>query len=274
MEAVAKVHVHPVVLLSIIDSYERRTAFEDQIVGTLLGTFEKGIIEVTHSFPVLYKVSNGEVSIRINYAHTMLKLERRVSRYSRPVGWYSTGSDVTEAAHLIHRDNYMRSFKNPIFLLVNPNLNFGEKMSIQAFQSHNIGIPDGTMGSIFFPLQVNLQFFDTERCAVDMMLADILNKDNQLSEAKDDLSYLYNLTTRLLSLLEKVNAKVEAYAKGSNTPMDSELGMSIARLLFSIPKLDADNVEDLISSSFKDLLMVTYLTNLIRSHTKLLSIAH
>lgn len=93
-------------------------------------------------------------------------------------------------------------------------------------------------------------------------------------QAKDDLSYLYNLTTRLLSLLEKVNAKVEAYAKGSNTPIDSELGMAIARLLFSTPKLDSDNVEDLISSSFKDLLMVTYLTNLIRSHTKLLSIAH
>lgn len=39
MEAVAKVHVHPVVLLSIIDSYERRPDFEDQIVGTLLGLY-------------------------------------------------------------------------------------------------------------------------------------------------------------------------------------------------------------------------------------------
>lgn len=42
------------------------------------GTFEKGIIEVTHSFPVPHKVFKGEVSIRLNYAHTMLKLERKV----------------------------------------------------------------------------------------------------------------------------------------------------------------------------------------------------
>ena len=37
MEAVAKVHVHPVVLLSIIDSYERRNEDSQNVVGTLLG---------------------------------------------------------------------------------------------------------------------------------------------------------------------------------------------------------------------------------------------
>ena len=74
-------------------------------------------------------------------------------------------------------------------------------------------------------------------------------------------------------MLERVNAKVEAYADGSQ-PGDSELGMAISRVMFFTPKLDSDNVEELISSSFKDLLMVTYLTNLIRSHTKLLSLAH
>ncbi|VUZ46409.1 unnamed protein product [Hymenolepis diminuta] len=286
MEAVAKVHVHPVVLLSIIDAYEKRPDFNDQIIGTLLGmlcyykftfitgTFEKGIIEVTHCFPVPHKVHKGEVSMRINFSQTMLGLERKVSRYSRPVGWFSTGSDVTEAAHLIHKDNYMKSLKNPIFLLVNPNLIVGEKMSIQAFQSHNIGVPYGTVGSIFLPLEVNLQFYDTERCAVDMMTGDVLNGGEDSSEPKCDLSYLYNLTNRLVALLEKINSKLEGYAKGEKESIDSGLGMAISRLLFATPKLDAENVEDLISSSFKDLLMVTYLTNMIRAHAKILSIAH
>ncbi len=76
-------------------------------------------------------------------------------------------------------------------------------------------------------------------------------------------------------MLEKVIAKVEASANTEGDAVaDPELGMAIARLLFATPKLDSDNVEELISSSFKDLLMVTYLTNLIRSHTKLLSLAH
>nr|CDS30317.1 eukaryotic translation initiation factor 3 [Hymenolepis microstoma] len=213
MEAVARVHVHPVVLLSIVDAYEKRPEFNDQIIGTLLGM-----------------VHDGEVSMKLSFSQTMLSLERKVSRYSRPVGWFSTGSEVTEAEHLIHKDNYKKSQKNPIFLLVNPNLMFGEKMSIQAFQSQCIG-------------------------------------------PKGDLSYLYNLTNRLLALLEKVNSKVEDYAKGEK-PVDSDLGMAISRLLFATPKLDAENVEDLISSSFKDLLMVTYLTNMIRAHAKILSIAH
>ena len=37
MEAVAKAHVHPVVLLSIIDSFERRNEDAQNVVGTLLG---------------------------------------------------------------------------------------------------------------------------------------------------------------------------------------------------------------------------------------------
>ncbi|VDO06888.1 unnamed protein product [Rodentolepis nana] len=256
MEAFARVHVHPVVLLSIIDAYEKRPDFNDQIIGTLLGM-----------------VHDGEVSMKLSFSQTMLSLERKVSRYSRPVGWFSTGSDVTEAEHLIHKDNYKKSQKNPIFLLVNPNLIVSEKMSIQAFQSQCIGVPGGTMGTIFLPLEVNLQFYDTERCVVDMMNEDVLNGGESASEPKGDLSYLYNLTNRLLALLEKVNSKVEDYAKGDKS-VDSDLGMAISRLLFATPKLDAENVEDLISSSFKDLLMVTYLTNMIRAHAKILSIAH
>lgn len=73
-------------------------------------------------------------------------------------------------------------------------------------------------------------------------------------------------------MLKKIITKVEAASATDNG--DSELGMAISRLLFATPKLDSDNVEELVSSSFKDLLMVTYLTNMIRSHTKLLSLAH
>lgn len=74
-------------------------------------------------------------------------------------------------------------------------------------------------------------------------------------------------------MLGPVRAKVGEMANGER-PADNEVGLAIARLLFATPKLDSDNVEELISSSFKDLLMVTYLTNLIRSHTKLLNLAH
>ncbi len=44
MEAVAKVHVHPVVLLSIIDSFERRKKDANNVVGTLLGPFNFTIL--------------------------------------------------------------------------------------------------------------------------------------------------------------------------------------------------------------------------------------
>ncbi|VDM04869.1 unnamed protein product [Schistocephalus solidus] len=259
--------------MSIIDSYERRNEDSKNVVGTLLGTYEKGIIEVTHCFAVPHKESNTEVSMDLEFGRAMLKLERQMNRNLRPVGWYATGTEVTESSLLIHQDYYMKYVKNPIFLLVDPNLNVGEKMSVKAYQSRSIGVPGGTTGTMFMPFEVNLEFYDAERCAVDMMVSARNVGANELSETTDDLSYLYKLTGRLLEMLDKITATVDDVIEGRR-PADNETGLAIARLLFATPKLDSDNVEELISSSFKDLLMVTYLTDLIRSHIKLLNLAH
>lgn len=97
------------------------------------------------------------------------------------------GSEFTEHFYLIHQDIYEKRTRNAIFLLIDPKLNIGDKMNIQAFQSRPFGIPGGTMGYQFFPLKVTLEFFDAERCAVDMMVSDSLNTDNQLSVVSLDL---------------------------------------------------------------------------------------
>jgi 26S proteasome regulatory subunit N8 len=46
-----RVVVHPLVLLSVVDHYNRVAAdTQNRVVGILLGTVSKGVIDVTNSF--------------------------------------------------------------------------------------------------------------------------------------------------------------------------------------------------------------------------------
>lgn len=57
-----KVYVHPVVLFSIVDGFERRSEDAKRFIGTLLGSVEKSSVEIRSSFGVPHNESQGEVS--------------------------------------------------------------------------------------------------------------------------------------------------------------------------------------------------------------------
>ena len=43
---VKHVNVHPVALFTAVDSYERRSEDAKRVVGTLMGSFNNGVVEV------------------------------------------------------------------------------------------------------------------------------------------------------------------------------------------------------------------------------------
>ncbi|THD23463.1 Translation initiation factor 3 subunit F [Fasciola hepatica] len=84
--------------------------------------------------------------------------------------------------------------------------------------------------------------------------------------------HLFQLSQHLLTMLEQVITYVNDVLNNKR-PADPKIGRAIAQLVFSIPKLNPAHLESLINSSYKDLLMITYLTNLIRTHLKLLNLS-
>ena len=61
MASVSEVVVHPVALFSIVDSYERRNEDSKRVIGTLLGSFKNGIVEVRNCFTVPHHETEEEV---------------------------------------------------------------------------------------------------------------------------------------------------------------------------------------------------------------------
>ncbi|XP_074633301.1 eukaryotic translation initiation factor 3 subunit F-like isoform X2 [Acropora palmata] len=81
-----KVYVHPVVLFSIVDGFERRSEDAKRVIGTLLGSVEKCSIEIRSSFGVSHNESQDEVAIELEYAISMFELHKKAHPNDEIVG--------------------------------------------------------------------------------------------------------------------------------------------------------------------------------------------
>ncbi|KAF7248928.1 hypothetical protein EG68_09501 [Paragonimus skrjabini miyazakii] len=145
-------------------------------------------------------------------------------------------------------------------------------MGLKAYLSRQMGIPRGIHGIIFVPLDVEIDIYNAERCAVDMMASAVNPKSKLRPELGDDMLHLFQTSQHLTTMLEQLIAYVDGVLNGIR-PADRNIGRAIAQLILSIPKLDPAHLDTSISSSYKNLLMYTYLNNLIRTKSKLLSLA-
>ncbi|EHB06128.1 Eukaryotic translation initiation factor 3 subunit F [Heterocephalus glaber] len=125
------VRLRPVILASIVDSYERRNEGATRVIRTLLGTVDKHSVEVTNCFSVPHNESEDEVAVDMESAKNMHELHKKVSPNEVILGWYAKGHDITEHSVLIH-EYYSQEAPNPIHLIVDMSLQNGH-MSIKAY---------------------------------------------------------------------------------------------------------------------------------------------
>ena len=90
--------VHPLVLLSIVDHYNRlASSTSKRVVGVLLGSTTYGVVDVTNSFAVPFEEdkSDGVWFLDANYLEEMAGMFRKVAAKEEIVGFYSTGPKVS-----------------------------------------------------------------------------------------------------------------------------------------------------------------------------------
>uniref|UniRef100_A0A672JTH6 Eukaryotic translation initiation factor 3 subunit F n=2 Tax=Salarias fasciatus TaxID=181472 RepID=A0A672JTH6_SALFA len=259
------VKIHPVVLASICDSYERRNEGASRVIGTLLGTIDKHSIEVTNCFSVPHNESEDEVAVDMEFAKNMYELHKRVSPTEVIIGWYATGFDITEHSVLIH-EYYSREATNPIHLTVDSALQSG-KMNIRAYVSAQMGVPGKTVGVMFTPLTVKYVYYDTERIGVDLLQRTRL-APTRTKGLTSDLSQVGGSAARIQDMLTTVLAYIEDVLSGKVTA-DNSVGRFLMDLVNKVPTISAEDFENMLNSNINDLLMVTYLSNLTQAQIAL-----
>lgn len=156
------VKIHPTVLFSIIDSYERRNEKMTRVVGTLLGTNIQGNIEVTDCFVVPHR-DGDEVAFDVEFARNSMSAYKKINPTVTTVGWFSTGYDIPNTSCLIH-EFYARETVSPIHLTIDTTLK-NNRPEIKAYFSTEIGIPERRQGTIFVPIPIEIISYEPERVA-------------------------------------------------------------------------------------------------------------
>ncbi|XP_065895116.1 eukaryotic translation initiation factor 3 subunit F-like [Dysidea avara] len=141
------VHIHPVALFTIVGGYERRADTEarrdvpktpqKRIIGTVLGSRERNILEVKTAFTVPHNETADEVQVDMEFAQGMFELHKKVKQSDVILGWFATGLEITEHSKLIH-DYYNHISDGPAILVtVDTTLQNG-RMEINSY----IGVGD------------------------------------------------------------------------------------------------------------------------------------
>ncbi|XP_029184021.2 eukaryotic translation initiation factor 3 subunit F-like isoform X1 [Acropora millepora] len=260
-----KVYVHPVVLFSIVDGFERRSEDAKRVIGTLLGSVEKSSIEIRSSFGVPHNESQDEVAIELEYAKSMFELHKKAHPNDEIVGWYATGSDVTEHSLLIH-EYYSREASNPVHLTIDTTLK-GAQMGIRAYQSCKMGVPGKTEGTIFSPVPCEVILNGPERVGVNW-LQRTKSTARQSLKPLSEMQHVSSASETLLEMLESVVSYVDDVLAGK-VPGDNSVGRELMDLVTSVPRMSKEEFESILNSNMQDLLMIVYLSGLCKTQISL-----
>ncbi|XP_071957493.1 26S proteasome non-ATPase regulatory subunit 7-like [Antedon mediterranea] len=93
---ISKVIVHPLVLLSVVDHFNRmgKVGNQRRVVGALLGSNRGGVLNVANSFAVPFDEDDKESSVWFidhDYLESMYGMFKKVNAREKIVGWYHTG---------------------------------------------------------------------------------------------------------------------------------------------------------------------------------------
>lgn len=118
-----KVSVAPLVLLSVVDHYNRGASTSSKnkrVVGVLLGQNDGKVVRVSNSFAVPFEEDEKDPSVWFldhNYIESMNEMFKKVNARERLIGWYHSGPKL-RASDLKINELFKRYTPNPLLVII------------------------------------------------------------------------------------------------------------------------------------------------------------
>ncbi|KAF8364049.1 eif-3.F, partial [Pristionchus pacificus] len=287
MASFLTVKVHPVVYLTIVDSYERRARqtkqgapANDKALGTLMGFYEKGAVQVTNCFAIPFNENTDEPELDDSFNMAMVQMLKRAAPTEQPVGWFYTSSELTNVCIPYH-DYYNRivaDFANkkdtPPVILLTLDTTFTEdkhRMPIRAFQRSKAGIPGNREPhcAIFNPLRVELDAFPAEFTALKLIQKGMDDKSREI-RLESGLEQLERSTGEIVAWLERIEKYVDEVLSREEEPADATMGRTLMEIVnTAATHMQSDKLDSLVKNSLRDYMMISYLSQLTKTQLQL-----
>jgi len=257
--------VHPLVLLSTVDHYNRVAKDTNKrVVGVLLGSSSKGIVDVTNSYAVPFEEDEQNPSIWFldhNFHENMWSMFKKVNARENIIGWYSTGPKIRPADQEIN-ELFRRYTPNPVLVIIEvqpKELGIPTKAYV-AVEEVNEETSETRMA--FQHISSEIGALEAEEVGVEHLLRDV--KDTTVStlstQISDKLASLKSLTTQL----QEMNTYLERVVHVS-LPINHQIIGNLQDIFNLSPNLNIDELVKSFTIKTNDMMLVIYLSSLVRA---------
>ena len=259
--------VHPLVLLSVVDHYNRVAKdTSKRVVGVLLGETSKGKVDVTNSYAVPFEEDGKDSSawyIDRQYHEDMHGMFRKVNASEKIVGWYSTGPKLKQTD--IHIHELFRAYcHHPVLVIVDvaPQHNPLEIPTLAYMSVESSPDQQRQSRRQFAHLPSEIGAYEAEEVGVEHLLRNIRETtESSLGEQVNaKLVSLKGLGNRLADIHDYL-AAVERGAM----PVRHEIVARVQDMMNLLPAVDDPRLKAAMSGVVNDNTMVIYVSSLARA---------
>eukprot|EP00889_Picochlorum_renovo_P008413 jgi/Picre1/35443/NNA_002905.t1 len=283
--AIEKVYVHPLVLLSVVDHYNRVAKdTKKRSVGILLGERRKGgVIEATNSFAVPFEEDEKNPSIWFldhSYLENMYRMFKKVNAREKIIGWYHTGPRLRESDMDIHTlvSEYCESLGNQAVLVICEVKPKDVGLPVHAYKAvEDVSDAKGATSAhmtqskpVFLNLPTEVGATEAEEIGVEHLLRDV--KDATVSSLSSEVGEMVTGLKGLRIRLMEIKGYLDAVVAGK-MPVNNDIIKKSGRIyLVCCPILNMEHVVSSFAMETNDMMISVYVASLVRSVVSLHSL--
>ncbi|OWF48012.1 26S proteasome non-ATPase regulatory subunit 7-like [Mizuhopecten yessoensis] len=263
---ISKVVVHPLVLLSVVDHFNRmgKVGNVKRVVGVLLGSNRQGVLDVSNSFAVPFDEDDKDKSVWFldhDYLESMYGMFKKVNAREKVVGWYHTGPKLDQNDVAIN-ELIRRYCPNSVLVVIDAkpkDLGLPTEAYISVEEVHDDGTPTSkTFDHV--PSEIGAE--EAEEVGVEHLLRDIKDTtvgslSQRITNQLMGLKGLHSHITDINNYLQKVTSQ--------QLPVNHQIIYQLQDVFNLLPDI---NLQDFVKSVYvktNDQMLVVYLASLIRS---------
>jgi len=266
-----EVIVHPLVLLSVADHYNRiaKKDTSKRVVGVLLGSRSGNVIDVTNSFAVPFEedLNNPKVwFLDHNFLDTMYWMFKKVNTRENIVGYYSSGPKIKENDLKIAELFRQFCSHEPVFVVIDVRSGI-QGLPTTAYEAIDEVDTNGKeIKRVFKHISSSIGAEEAEEVGVEHLLRDINDPSTSslAIQIKQKLDGLVSLAQRL----EEVRDYLQNVISG-RLPISHQISYNLQDIFNYLPNLNVDELVKSMLIKSNDIHLAIYISAMVRSITAL-----
>uniref|UniRef100_A0A7S3NMR9 MPN domain-containing protein n=1 Tax=Aureoumbra lagunensis TaxID=44058 RepID=A0A7S3NMR9_9STRA len=270
--------VHPLVLLSTVDHYNRVAKdTKKRVVGILLGTRSRNVVDVTNSFAVPFEEDLKNPSIWYldhNYLETMYRMYKKVNARENIVGFYSSGPKIKE--NDIKIDELVRKYNTqgseelasappPAFVIIDVRPE-NDAIPTTAYASveevdESAGGEQKKIRRAFKHISSAIGAYEAEEVGVEHLLRDV--NDPTVSTLANQIKHKMTALNTLRAKLAETKHYLELVLT-DKLPVNNQIVYNLQEIFNLLPNLNIDSLVTAMLVKTNDMHLAVYCAALVR----------